>query len=241
MSQKSVVITGISGGMAQATAKVFKAEGFHIVGVDINGDENIIVDDFFLGSVTDEKLWDRLKEHIDNKFGYLDVLINIAGRNYHQDITKSSLDEWRSMFEVNVLGMVASIKYLVPLLKNAPNPAIVNMSSISAEIGSIGYAAYCATKGAIDSLTKSLALELAPQIRVNAIAPGWIETEFTMDGLRLSADPIAYRSDVENMHALKRVGSPKEIAKAIYWMASNEASFMTGSVVVVDGGYMIKN
>jgi NAD(P)-dependent dehydrogenase (short-subunit alcohol dehydrogenase family) len=115
------------------------------------------------------------------------------------------------------------------------------MSSISADIGSDGYAAYCATKGAVDSLTKSLALELAPEIRVNAIAPGWIETPFTVEGLEKSNDPAAYRKQVESMHALERVGQPREIAKSIFWISSTEASFMTGSIVVVDGGYIIKN
>ena len=105
----------------------------------------------------------------------------------------------------------------------------------------LGYAAYCSTKGAVDSMTKSLALELAPKIRVNAIAPGWIETPFTVEGLEKSEDPVAYRRDVEAMHALHRVGAPEEIAKSIYWMCSPESSFMTGSVVIVDGGYMIKN
>ena len=126
------------------------------------------------------------------------------------------------------------------LLEHSSSPTIVNMSSISGYIGSVGYAAYCSTKGAIDSLTKSLALELAPQIRINAIAPGWIETPFTVEGLEKSADPVTYRKEVEAMHALNRVGTPDEIARSIFWMADG-ATFMTGSVVIVDGGYMIKN
>jgi NAD(P)-dependent dehydrogenase (short-subunit alcohol dehydrogenase family) len=129
---------------------------------------------------------------------------------------------------------------MAPLLKKNNAASIVNMSSISGYIGSIGYAAYCTTKGAIDSLTKSLALELAPEIRVNAIAPGWIETPFTVEGLEKSADPVTYRKEVEAMHALNRVGTPDEIARSIFWMADG-ATFMTGSVVIVDGGYMIKN
>jgi len=145
------------------------------------------------------------------------------------------------MFEINVIGMVVSIKYLSFLLVKSQQGSIVNMSSISADIGSVGYAAYCATKGAVDSLTKSLALELAPKVRVNAIAPGWIETPFTLDGLEKSNDPAAYRKEVESMHALNRVGLPEEIAKSIFWISSPESSFMTGSVVVVDGGYIIKN
>jgi 3-oxoacyl-[acyl-carrier protein] reductase len=168
-------------------------------------------------------------------------LINIAGRNYFDTIDKAELDQWRDMFDVNVLGMVIAIKHLSPLLKKTPNATIVNMSSISAHIGSVGYAAYVATKGAVDSLTKSLALELAPHIRVNAVAPGWIETPFTVEGLNLADDPVAYRKNVENMHALKRVGTAEEIANVIYFLTSKESSFVTGSILTADGGYLIKN
>ncbi|MFN9909425.1 MAG: SDR family NAD(P)-dependent oxidoreductase, partial [bacterium] len=100
---------------------------------------------------------------------------------------------------------------------------VVNMSSISAQIGTTGYAAYVATKGAVDSLTKALALELAPAIRVNAVAPGWIETPFTVEGLNLSKDPVAYRKEVERMHALNRVGTADEIAKVIYFLATKDS------------------
>ena len=241
MTTKTVFISGIAGGISKATAEIFNSHGYKVIGLDLQIPNGDYVDDFFQGDVNDEKLWQQIHDFIEIKYGKLDALVNIAGRNYYERIENSDLDIWRKMFDVNVIGMVASIKYLVPLLKVANAPAIVNMSSISAEIGSIGYASYCASKGAIDSLTKSLALELAPKIRVNAVAPGWIETEFTMNGLRLAEDPVAYKLEVEQMHALGRVGKPEEIAKAIYWLSSSEASFMTGSILVVDGGYLIKN
>lgn len=235
-----LVITGAAGGMGRATIKEFRSHGFKIVGFDRFPDKEAC-DLFFQGDVTDEELWSNARDSIEKTYGQVDVLVNLAGRNYLANISECALDEWRNMFEVNVIGMVASIKHMKDLLERASAPAIVNMSSISGYIGSVGYAAYCSTKGAIDSLTKSLALELAPKIRINAIAPGWIETPFTVEGLEKSPDPIKYRKDVEAMHALARVGKPEEIAKSIYWMSSSDSSFMTGSVVIVDGGYMIKN
>lgn len=237
---KLVVVTGASGGMGQQTCQVFKKNGFTIIGTDRQMGNSLEVDHFFQGEITNEIMWQEIAKKIQSLGGQLDVLVNIAGRNYLANIDEADLDQWRNMMEVNILGMVAAIKYTAPLLKKAPNAAIVNMSSISGYIGSIGYAAYCTTKGAIDSLTKSLALELAPEVRVNAIAPGWIETPFTVEGLEKSADPIAYRKEVEAMHALNRVGTPDEIAQSIFWLARS-ATFMTGSVVIVDGGYMIKN
>jgi NAD(P)-dependent dehydrogenase (short-subunit alcohol dehydrogenase family) len=238
---KVAVITGALGGIGLETSKLFKERGYTVIGTDFADSTDSTFERYFKGSITDEKMWQEIQDYISQKHGRLDSLVNIAGRNYFDQIESTNLAEWRDMFDVNVIGMVASIKYLSPLLKKSEQGSIVNMSSISASIGSDGYAAYCATKGAVDSLTKSLALELAPEIRVNAIAPGWIETPFTLDGLQKSSDPVAYRKKVESMHALNRVGLPAEIAKSIFWISGPEASFMTGSVVVVDGGYIIKN
>jgi NAD(P)-dependent dehydrogenase (short-subunit alcohol dehydrogenase family) len=234
------VVTGASGGMGSATVREFKSKGYVVIGVDSKGN-SAECDHFFQGDICDESLWGAIATAISEQYGKVDALVNIAGRNYLSLIDSADLAQWRNMFEVNVIGMVTSIKHLKRLLDKGEAPAIVNMSSISGYIGSVGYAAYCSTKGAVDSLTKSLALELAPKIRVNAIAPGWIETPFTVEGLEKSADPVAYRRDVEAMHALNRVGKPEEIAQSIYWMCSPESSFMTGTVVIVDGGYMIKN
>jgi NAD(P)-dependent dehydrogenase (short-subunit alcohol dehydrogenase family) len=238
---KVVLVVGSSGGIGNATVREFRKHEFKVVGVDQKASKLDLPDIFIQGEVTDENLWIEVASSIKKEFGQLDVLVNLAGRNYYSLIDESDINQWRNMLDVNVLGMVLAIKNLVPLLKVSNDPAIINMSSISGYIGSVGYAAYCTSKGAVDSLTKSLALELAPKIRVNAIAPGWIETPFTVEGLEKSEDPVKYRKDVETMHALNRVGMPEEIAKSIYWMSSPESSFMTGSVVIVDGGYMIKN
>ena len=240
MMKRLVVVTGASGGMGSAAVSEFKSKGFVTVGIDAKGD-NSDCDHFFTGDICDESLWSAISSAIASQYGKVDALVNIAGRNYLSLIEDADINQWRNMFDVNVIGMVTSIKHLRKLLDKSDAAAIVNMSSISGYIGSIGYAAYCSTKGAVDSMTKSLALELAPKIRVNAIAPGWIETPFTVEGLEKSENPVAYRRDVEAMHALNRVGTPEEIAKSIYWMCSPESSFMTGTVVIVDGGYMIKN
>lgn len=238
---KSVLITGAHGGMGRACAKEYKKHGYFVYGIDKSQEKTDVVDEYFAGSVTDEEVWHTVSSKMRSDGVSLDALVNIAGRNYFSPIELTDLNEWRDMFDVNVNGMVCAIKYLKEFLEKSEAPAIVNMSSISGYIGSHGYAAYCATKGAVDSLTKSLALELAPKIRVNAVAPGWIETPFTVAGLELADDPVQYRKNVEQMHALNRVGTPQEIAKVIYWLSSQDSSFMTGSVVICDGGYMVKN
>jgi len=219
--------------------QLFRSKGFTIIGLDLKPSPS--VDYSFVGDVHDEDIWEEISNCIRSNNLEVSSLINIAGRNYFDKIEDARLDEWRDMFDVNVLGMVIGIKHMVPFLKKTKSASIVNMSSISAHIGSIGYAAYVASKGAVDSLTKSLALELAPNIRVNAVAPGWIETPFTVEGLNLAEDPEAYRRSVEAMHALKRVGTAEEIAAVIYFLSSEASSFMTGSIVTADGGYLIKN
>ena len=235
------VVTGALGGIGAATCDLLASKGYLVIGVDRHEGSLASVTKLFVGDVCDETLWATVREYVDRTHGHLDALINIAGRNYFALIADADLAEWRSMMDINVLGMVAPMKHLVGLLSKAGTPAIVNMSSISGQIGSVGYAAYVTTKGAVDSLTKSLALELGPHVRVNAVCPGWIETPFTTDGLNLAADPVAYRREIEAMHALGRVGTPLEVAETICWLASSAASFVTGSIVVVDGGYLIKN
>jgi NAD(P)-dependent dehydrogenase (short-subunit alcohol dehydrogenase family) len=236
---KTVVITGAAGGMGSATAALFKSRGFLVLGTDnkeING-----IDFAVVGDVADEATWQRITEIIKENKLQISSLINIAGRNYFDLITDAKKDEWLNMFEVNVVAMVMGIKHMTPFLRKVKGASIVNMSSISAQIGTSGYAAYVATKGAVDSLTKALSLELAPEIRVNAVAPGWIETPFTVAGLNLNPDPVAYRKEVEQMHALNRVGTPDEIAQVIYFLCSPNSSFITGSTITADGGYLIKN
>ncbi len=150
------VVTGASGGMGRATVKEFKSKGYVVIGIDSkNGSAEC--DHFFKGDICDENLWSAIATAIEEQYGKADALVNIAGRNYLALIDAADLEQWRNMFEVNVLGMVTSIKHLKRLLDKGESSAIVNMSSISGYIGSVGYAAYCSTKGAVDSLTKSLA------------------------------------------------------------------------------------
>ena len=236
---KAVVITGAAGGMGGATVALFQARGYKVIGTDREKSDN---SDFFItGDVADESTWQKITALIESEKLSVCSLINIAGRNYYDLITDAKKSEWINMFEVNVVAMVLGIKHLTPFLRKNSDSSVVNMSSIAAQIGTTGYSAYVASKGAVDSLTKALALELAPEIRVNAIAPGWIETQFTVAGLNLSEDPVAFRKQAEQMHALNRIGLPEEIAKAIFFLATSDSSFVTGTTLTADGGYLIKN
>jgi 2-keto-3-deoxy-L-fuconate dehydrogenase len=233
-----VFITGIAGGIGSGIAAVFARHGWLVVGADRRPHDDYRT---FVGDVTDEEAVAHWFRTLTDEGYPLTSLVNTAGINYHAPIEECELDRWQRMFDVNVLGMVRTIKFAVPLLRTQPDATIVNMSSISSRIGSDGYSAYVSTKAAVDGLTRSLALELAPAIRVNAIAPGWIDAGFTTEGIARQADPQAFLQEVYAMHALGRIGSPQEVGEAVFWMATPASSFMVGAILDYDGGYLIKN
>jgi NAD(P)-dependent dehydrogenase (short-subunit alcohol dehydrogenase family) len=235
-----VFISGINGDIGSEIAAVFVEHGWSVAGADRVMTREI-EGHIFEGDVTDEMSVAEWFRDLDERGFPLTSLVNVAGINYHSRIDECSLVEWTRLFDVNVLGMVRTIKYAVPLLRRQPDATIVNMSSISARIGSDGYSAYTASKAAIDGLTRALAVELAPAIRVNAIAPGWIDAGFTAEGLARHPDPAEFFEDVKGMHALGRIGTTREVGDMVYFMATPASSFMVGTVVDLDGGYLVKN
>lgn len=235
-----VFITGINGDIGAGIADVFAEHGWQIAGADrtITRDINGTL---FQGDVTSEADVTRWFQELAGEEFPLTSLVNVAGINYHSPIDQCDVAEWVHVLDVNVLGMVRTIKHAVPLLRGFPDATIVNMSSIAARIGSDGYSAYTTSKAAVDGLTRALSVELAPDIRVNAIAPGWIDAGFTADGLARHPNPSEYLQEVKAMHALGRIGSTREVGNMVYFMATPASSFMVGSVVAFDGGYLVKN
>jgi NAD(P)-dependent dehydrogenase (short-subunit alcohol dehydrogenase family) len=135
--------------------------------------------------------------------------------------------------------MLLAAKHGLPLLARGTSPAIVNMASISGHVASPDYPAYVMTKAAVESLTWALAGEVADRgIRVNAVAPGWVAAGFTRAALETAEDPAALLDAARRAHALGRMAEPEEIARAILWLASSKASFVTGETLFVDGGLM---
>ena len=176
---------------------------------------------------------------VSKKFGKLDALINIAGINHRSGVRQMDVSDWTRMLDVNVGAMFLTAKHGIPLLERGEAPAIVNMASISGHVASVDYPAYVTTKAAVESLTWALAGEVAGRgIRVNAVAPGWVAAGFTRAALKTAADPGALKEAASRAHVLGRMAEPGEVARAILWLASPRASFVTGETLFVDGGLM---
>ena len=169
------------------------------------------------------------------RFSRLDVLVNNAGIWKGVPIEEISDNEWREMIDINLSGAFHMIRAAVPHMKAARSGRIINVSSTAGQRGEAGHAHYAATKGALIALTKSLAVELAPDgILTNCVAPGWVETDMTREAL---ASPA--RESILAQIPLGRVGRPEEIAAAVAFLASDLATFINGEVLNVNGGAVL--
>jgi NAD(P)-dependent dehydrogenase (short-subunit alcohol dehydrogenase family) len=248
---KVALVTGGANGIGLACAELMAQEGAHVVIADIDGDAAAMRADRLrapgkaatpLGlDVTDPNAWLQAVAGIDREFGRLDVLVNNAGlATGGQSIAEFSLESWRLQQAVNVEGVFLGIKHALPLMRRGGGGSIVNMSSIAGLVGSAGMACYAATKGAVRLFTKSVALECASRrdgVRVNSVHPGLIDTSlwdaiFASAGTKLAGLEQAALSAVP----LGTVGTPLDVAWGVLYLASDEARYITGSELVIDGG-----
>lgn len=248
LKNKVAVITGSAKGIGKAIAQEFAKEGARVV---INSrhmdDIKKTVDEIkkaggeAIGVEADvSKLSDvkkMLKKTVDS-FGGIDILVNNAGVAHFDPLTEISEKEWDTTIDVNLKGcFMCSKEAVVEMLKTKTKGIIINLASIAGEVGFQNLAHYCASKGGIIEMTKEMALELAPKgIRVNAIGPGVIDTDMTKNLLK---DPEAKKGLLSQI-PLGRVGKPEEIAKVALFLASDDSSYMTGSTVFVDGGWLTR-
>lgn len=251
LENRPVIVTGGGRGMGAATARICAAEGAPVGVIDLPGEEGQAVVDainandgqatFAPADVRDESQIAGAFERIAEAFGSVYGLCNIAGINRKSRLLDMEPADWNIMMEVNVRGMVLTMKHALPLMRRFGGGAIVNMASVSGMIGSTHYAAYHTTKGAVMALTRSVSQEFAADnIRVNAVAPGWVDTQFTDDALAKEADPEGLRASAGSHHALGRMAQPDEVARGILYLLSDDASFVTGETLFIDGGFMIK-
>ncbi len=251
LDNRPVAITGGGRGMGAAMSRACAREGAPVVVLDMpNGEGQAVADElsgnggqarFIATDVSDETQVSAAFATIQAEFGALYGLCNVAGINHQAKVIDMDLEDWNRMMAVNVRGMVLTMKHALPLMRTHGSGAVVNMASVSGMIGSVGYAAYHTTKGAVMALTRSVSQEFAESnIRVNAVAPGWVNTRFTDDALARTDDPQGIRAQAGSFHALGRMAEPEEVAEAAVFLLSDDASFITAETLFVDGGFMIK-
>jgi len=239
------VVSGAASGIGSATIRRFAAEGATIVAADIaNASDSVreltrmgVAARFVHADVTKASQIESLVNETVTSFGRLDVLVNNAGIELPKKITDTSEAEWDRLLDVNLKGVFLCAKASIPVMQRQGGGVIINVASELGLVGGSEIAAYSASKGGVVQLTKALAIDHASDnIRVNCVCPGPVETPLLQAIIDGSSNPDQERRSIIEKTLLKRVGQPDEIANVIAFLASSESSYMTGSIVVVDGG-----
>ena len=257
---KVAVITGAARGLGKAQASLLAKEGAKVVATDIEetggtkvakeiggeGGEAI----FVKHDVSSEQSWKEVMDKTLSEFGRLDVLVNNAGVLFHHTIEDVSLEKWRWVLGVNLDGVFLGTKHAIGAMKKSGGGAIVNISSIAGLVGMPDTSSYVASKGAVRLFTKSAALECSKMkldynIRVNSIHPGFIWTEMVDGVMKKDVEKTGMTYEevkrfYEDMTMMGRFGKPEDVAYGVLYFASDESKYITGSELVIDGGYTAK-
>ncbi|HET7215881.1 MAG TPA: SDR family oxidoreductase [Terriglobia bacterium] len=247
---KVALITGAGSGIGAGIAERFSEAGASVVIFDVNGESAVEMSSRLdqiraarslavQGDVSKEAEVKAAVEKAVAKFGTVDILVNNAGIDVSGLAPEMSSSEWDRVLNVNLKGAFLFSKYVIPHMRGRGG-AIVNISSVHAFVSNEGYAAYDASKAGMLAMTRTLALDHGRDgIRVNAICPGYINTQMTEEWFKGQPDPEATLNQVLAFHPLGRIGTPRDVAEASLFLASEAASFVSGTYLVVDGAMTI--
>lgn len=250
VSGKVALVSGAALGIGRATAQLLAREGAKVVIGDLKETEGeaVVAEIEAAGgeamfttlNVTEEASWQQAMAAVQARFGRLDIAVNNAGIAYTGTVEQTSLEEWRRVQSVNLDGVFLGTRYAIEAMKPHGGGSIINLSSIEGLVGDPTLAAYNASKGGVRLFTKSAALHCARsgyKIRVNSVHPGYIWTPMVQGLTAATSDQLAARQKLIDLHPLGHLGEPDDIAYGIVFLASDESKFMTGSELVIDGGY----
>ena len=241
---KVALVTGGASGMGAASAAELAARGATVEIVDIDGDgarnqaQEIGGGDPLIGDVADAAFCRRAVQATIERHGALDVLVNAAGTIHRADALGTDDDRWRRVMGVNVDGVFFMSRAAVPGMAERGAGAIVNFGSIWGSVGAAGSTVYCVSKGAVHQLTRAMALDhVESGLRINAVAPGEVNTPMLAAERAQPPTPAYLQKLADETIPMKRLAEPREIAKVVAFLASDDASYMTGEIVHVDAGY----
>ena len=242
--KKVVIITGGSSGIGLATAQFLLQANYQvaIVGRDVvKGNlaaKSLGVDcQFFQADISKAYDCEQVVQAVVTTWGRVDALVNSAGVYLEKLLAEMTEDDYQELMDTNVKGTYFMCKYVEPELRKTSAGAIVNVSSDAGQNGNLLCSAYCASKGAVNTLTKALALELSPyNIRVNAVCPGDIDTPLTRTQLNSYPNPEECLKEMQSLYPGNRIGKAEEVAAVIGFLLSDAASFVVGALWAVDGG-----
>jgi NAD(P)-dependent dehydrogenase (short-subunit alcohol dehydrogenase family) len=247
LDQRVAVITGAGSGIGQAMALLFAREGARILAADVNGSaaeetaakvvaeggtcQAMVVD------VTEPDQVRGMIERAHEHYGRIDILCNNAGIGSTTDVIDCEPDEWDRVMTVNVKSVYLGCKYVLPRMIAQGGGVIVNTASVAGMVGIVKRASYSASKGAVIALTRQVAMDFVEQgIRVNCLCPGTVDSPWVGRLLDMAADPVAARQALVARQPMGRLGTPEEVAAAALYLASDDAAFITGTGLVIDGG-----
>jgi len=239
---KVVIVTGGAKGIGGSCSKLFHEAGANVCILDIDEKGNEFANE--LGDTSlfikcDVSKKDQVKNafaQIVEEFGDIDILVNNAGIQTYGSVTETTEEEWDRVINVNVKSAFLCSKYALPSMLNKGKGCVVNVSSVQAFITQKNVAGYTTSKTAMLGLTRSIAVDYAPNIRCVAVCPGTTETPMLKESFALSPDPDEVYQECVDMHLTKRIGTSDEVAEFIVYLSSDKAGFMTGQAFRIDGG-----
>ena len=235
---RRILVTGGASGIGEACVEYFLGRGAVVASMDVKRGTRAHPDLLHLvADLRDGRAVSSAVSDLSQRFGGLDTLVNNAGVSFVGTVEVGTDDDWNRLWDINVMGYVRSTRAALPLLRQSKSAAIVNISSLTATSGLRQRAAYSATKGAIESMTRAIAADLVDEgITVNAVSPGTVDTPFMAELAARAEDPIQRRADFDSRQPIGRMVTPVEVAHAVAYFAHPLSRSTTGSTLMVDGG-----